>query len=173
MIAEWATLAASVSPTWAGVAGGVAVALIGGLTTNLTPWYRALRVPSWKPPDWAFGPIWTVIIALSTYAGIRFWNATEDPVQRWTMVAAFTVNGILNVLWSVLFFRLRRPDWALVEVVPLWLSIAVIIAILAPVDTVGALLVAPYLVWVTIATILNRAIVRLNAPFGAAAAGAQ
>ena len=74
---------------------------------------------------------------------------------------------MLNVLWSLLFFRLRRPDWALGEVVALWSSIVAMIWALAPLSKLGAGLILPYLAWVSFASVLNRAIVRLNAPFGA------
>jgi tryptophan-rich sensory protein len=82
------------------------------------------------------------------------------------VVSLFALNLALNVLWSVLFFALRRPDWALAEVVALWMSIAVLIGVLARHPRSGAWLLAPYLAWVSFAAVLNLAIVRLNAPFG-------
>ncbi len=77
----------------------------------------------------------------------------------------FVANGLLNMGWSLLFFTLRRPDRALVEVVALWLSILALIVVLAPASPLAAWLVVPYLLWVSFASVLNVAIVRLNRPF--------
>ncbi len=152
------------------VAGGVAflVALAGGLLTTTGPWYQALRRPAWNPPDWAFGPVWTVIFTLTVVSAVLAWKADEDGVARAALLAAYAINAALNIAWSGLFFRLRRPDWALVEVVFLWLSIAVLILVTARASGIAALLLLPYLTWVGIAAILNRAIVRLNGPFRSA-----
>jgi tryptophan-rich sensory protein len=76
------------------------------------------------------------------------------------------LNGFLNLLWSLLFFRLHRPDWALEEVATLWLSIALLILVLVRTARLAGLLLAPYLVWVSIAALLNFEVVRLNPPFG-------
>ena len=82
------------------------------------------------------------------------------------MVGLFLVNCLCHLLWSPLFFKLRRPDWALIEVGALWLSIAVLVVWLAPVSSLASWLLAPYLAWVTFAAWLNYTIVRLNGPFG-------
>ena len=78
----------------------------------------------------------------------------------------FVVNGALNALWSLLFFTLRRPDWALWEIIPLWLSILAMILLAGRHDRLGGWLIMPYIVWVSFAGILNLAILRLNGPFG-------
>jgi tryptophan-rich sensory protein len=147
----------------------IVVAAAGGLATEIGPWYRALRKPSWQPPDWAFGPAWTLIFTLTAAAGVLGWKAAPDTAWRATLIAAFAANGVLNTVWSFLFFKLRRPDWALKEVVALWLSIAVLIVTVAGLSTVGAWLLVPYLLWVSFAAYLNLTIVRLNRPFGAPA----
>jgi tryptophan-rich sensory protein len=155
--------------TWSAVIcalWGIAVAGMGAWLTKLGPWYYQLRKPSWQPPDWLFGPAWTVILALASYAAWLGWEAADTPGERLRVVVLFAVNGVLNIAWSPLFFTLRRPDWALVEVPFLWLSLVAMIAGLAPLSTTAALLIVPYLLWVSFATVLNRTIVRLNAPFG-------
>jgi translocator protein len=81
------------------------------------------------------------------------------------ILGLFVLNGVLNVLWSPLFFKLRRPDWALTEVPLLWLSILLPIVLLWPVSWIGSLLLLPYLAWVSFAAIPNLTIVRLNRPF--------
>ena len=152
------------------VAAGVAVvvALAGGLLTTTGPWYHALRRPSWKPPDWVFGPVWTTIFTLTAISGVMAWNADTGLVSRTALVVAYGINAALNIAWSGLFFRLRRPDWALLEVVFLWVSIAALILVTARVSGLAATLLLPYLVWVGVAACLNRAIVRLNGPFRSA-----
>jgi tryptophan-rich sensory protein len=142
------------------------VASLGGLATQLGPWYDGLTKPPWQPPDWLFGPAWTVIFALIAAAGVVAWSAAGDRAARGRVMWLFALNGFLNVLWSVLFFHLQRPDWALVEVIFLWLSILLLIAAVSAISRLAGWLLVPYLAWVTFASILNLAIVRLNQPFG-------
>jgi benzodiazapine receptor len=154
-------------PVVAGAAAATAVAVTGALVTELGPWYYGLRQPAWKPPDWLFGPAWTFIFACAAVAGILAWERAPDRAARRRVIWLFALNAGLNVLWSVLFFRLQRPDWALVEVGLLWLSIVVLIWIPASYSRAASWLLVPYLAWVTFAALLNFAVVRLNGPFGA------
>lgn len=144
----------------------VAVALAGGLLTDIGPWYFSLRQPAWKPPDWAFGPIWTVVFTCAAASAVLAWRGAATETERARVIAAFTVNGILNVAWSALFFTLRRPDWALAEVVALWLSIALLIVVVRPLAQRSAWLLLPYIAWVSLAAKLNYDVVVLNGPFG-------
>lgn len=144
----------------------VAVGALGTAATDLSPWYRELVKPTWQPPDWLFGPAWTVIYALGALSAATAWNAARDRATRQRIILLFGANALFNVLWSELFFGLRRPDWALWEVVLLWLSIAVLIVAMRPISRMASWLLVPYLAWVTFAGILNLAVVRLNAPFG-------
>ena len=141
-----------------------AVAGLGAAATDIGPWYYALRKPSWQPPDWLFGPAWTLIFGLTAAAGVKAWNAARDRRQGLGIVGVFALNAVLNVLWSELFFHFQRPDWALWEVVPFWLSIVALIVAAASVSPAAGWLLAPYLAWVTFAGVLNFAVVRLNAP---------
>ena len=152
------------------VAGGVAVLLGigGGLLTTIGPWYRNLRKPRLQPPDWLFGPAWTIILALAAYSAGLAWNASADPAMRTRVVMLFGFNAVCHFLWSPLFFKFRRPDWALVEVVFLWASLVALVIGLAPISRTASLLILPYLAWVSFATWLNYTIVRLNGPFRAA-----
>ena len=149
------------------VAGGIAilVSASGALLTQLGPWYYALKRPAWQPPDWLFGPVWTTIFILATLAAVLAWRRAQTAVQRRRVVLLFVLNIAFNLLWSLLFFRLQRPDWALFEVPLLWLSIAALMAGLAPLTRTATRLLLPYLGWVSFAALLNLAIVRLNAPF--------
>ena len=154
-------------PVAVAAVSAVGVAVLGGLMTELGDWYYGLQQPPWKPPDWLFGPAWTLIFALAAAAGVAAWRAIPQKAQREWLLVLFALNGFLNVLWSLLFFRLQRPDWAQFEVVFLWLSIVVLIAFVARYSGRAAWLLLPYLAWVSFAALLNGAVVRLNAPFGA------
>ncbi len=145
--------------------GALLLAGAGGLATEIGPWYRALRKPSWQPPDWAFGPAWTLILGLAAWSGALAWEAAPDTAGRVLVVGLFAANALFHFLWSPLFFRLKRPDWALFEVVFLWLSCLALIIGLAGFSTWASLLIVPYLLWVSFASWLNLAIVRLNGPF--------
>ena len=123
-------------------------------------WYDALRKPTWTPPNWAFPVVWTVLFVMIAIAGWLAWRTAG-----WDGSAALSIYGaqlVLNALWSALFFGLRRPDLALAEVALLWLSIAATILAFARIDLAAAWLMAPYLMWVSVAAALNHAIWRLN-----------
>jgi benzodiazapine receptor len=148
------------------VAGGVAVvvAVLGGVLTVIGPWYENLNFPSWRPPNWLFGPAWTLIFTLTACAAAIAWN-TAPADKRALLVVLFGINAVLNVAWSGIFFRMRRPDLAFYEVMGLWLSILVLIVFIAGWSSTGALLLVPYIAWVSFAAYLNRTMVRLTAPF--------
>ena len=152
-------------PVLIAAAAAIAVAGVGGTLTDLGPWYLGLATPAWQPPPAAFGVIWTVVFALAAISGVTGWRRAPSRASQEWMIGLFALNGFLNILWSLLFFRLHRPDWAQIEVGGLWLSIAVLMAFLARFSWTAALLLAPYLLWVSIATVLNFDVVRLNAPF--------
>lgn len=151
----------------AGSAGvAILVAGAGGAMTNTGSWYRMLRFPGWKPPDWAFGPIWTVVLVCATLGAAHGIQAAPD---HETLVMSLTVLGLnaaLNILWNILFFALRRPDWAFVEVVIFWLSILLVMIVMGSYAPFAALYFLPYLLWVGVASLLNWRIVTLNRPFG-------
>jgi benzodiazapine receptor len=149
--------AVAIALVWAvGTAGA------GAWLTTLGPWYDGLRKPSWQPPDRVFGPVWSAIFLLGGTAFVLGWRAMHDAAARNVLVATWAVNALLNVTWSLLFFRLRRPAWAVWAVAPLWLSIMAMISVVLPLSAAGALLLVPYLLWVSFAFVLNLAIVRLN-----------
>ena len=143
----------------------IAVATLGALMTDLGTWYAGLTKPSWQPPDWMFPPAWTAIFALSAIAGVVAWRNAPDARAREAILVLFALNGFLNILWSALFFRLKRPDWALYEVALFWLSILLLIVVLARWSKVASGLLVPYLVWVGVAALLNYRVVQLNASF--------
>ena len=102
------------------IAASVAIfiGVLGGTLTDTGPWYQNLRKPSWQPPDWLFGPAWTLIFALTALSGIKGWNTAPDRATREWIIGVFALNGFLNIVWSALFFRLRHPDWRCRSVAP-------------------------------------------------------
>jgi translocator protein len=149
-------------PTLIAITVAVIVGLIGGLATDIGPWYRGLKKPWFQPPDWAFGPAWTLIYAATGTAAVMAWRHAADDSQRTQIFAAFLINALLNVAWSVIFFTFKRPDLALIEVSVLWLSIVALIYIVWPHSKTAAYLLLIYLAWVTFASALNLATVKLN-----------
>ena len=152
-------------PVAAAAGAALLVAALGGAATDIGPWYLALRKPSWQPPDWLFAPAWTAIYALTALAGLRAWRAAPDHAGRGRVLVAYAVNALMNVLWSLLFFTLQRPDWALAEVVALGLSVALLIVVSGRLDRAAGWLLVPYLAWVAFAGVLNWSVADLNAPF--------
>jgi tryptophan-rich sensory protein len=140
---------------------------VGKGTTTVGTWYEGLRKPSWNPPNWIFGPAWTVILVLAAWSGVSAWANTPDEAGRVLILSVFAI--VLHMLWSPLFFALKRPDWALAEVPFLWLSIAALMLGGGRYSTFATWLLLPYLLWVTFAAVLNFQIVRLNHPFRARA----
>lgn len=149
------------------VAGVLAtmVAAVGATITDIGPWYHSLIQPRWAPPDAIYGVAWTAIYAFTAIGGVTGWLAMPTARDREWLIGAWALNGFLNILWSLLFFRLQRPDWAVIEVVALWLSVGALVIIVWRRSMTGAILLMPYLLWVTFAGYLNMTIVRLNGPF--------
>lgn len=141
------------------------IAFLGATITDTGPWYQSLAQPRWAPPPAAYGVAWTVIYTITALAGVTGWRAMRTPGERDMLIGLYALNGFLNILWSLLFFRLHHPDWALIEVLLLWLSVLALILVTWPRSMLGAILLLPYLGWVTFAGYLNMKIVQLNGPF--------
>lgn len=123
----------------------LAVAIGGGLATRVGPWYEALEKPVFNPPNWLFAPAWTAIYVLCVMSAVLAWRAAQTSTHQNGIMLLFFINAIVNVLWSVLFFTLERPDWALLEVAVLWVSIATLILFFLRFTRLSALLLVPYL----------------------------
>ncbi|MEO0080064.1 MAG: TspO/MBR family protein [candidate division WOR-3 bacterium] len=137
---------------------------LGGLATApaIPTWYQTLSKPAFNPPQWLFGPAWTVLYILMGVAAFLVWRAGFSAAAVRLALALFLVQLVLNVLWSFLFFGLRSPLAGLVEIVILWLAIAATLVLFFRVSTVAGLLLIPYIGWVTFAAILNAALLALN-----------
>jgi translocator protein len=151
---------------WWALLGFVAVMFlagaIGGFATDTGPgsWYAGLEQPAWNPPDWLFAPVWTTLYVLIGVATWLTWRAGGRAARP--ALTLFGVQVVLNAGWSVVFFGLEQVGWALVVIVALWVVIAGMIVTYARWSRTAAWLLAPYLAWVTFATALNAAILRLN-----------
>lgn len=144
----------------------IVVAIAGAVLTETGAWYDTLKKPAWKPPDWAFGPVWTTIFVLTVIATALAWQAAAGTGARPMIFWALAINVIVNIAWSGIFFKMRRPDWALREVVLLWFSVLSLVIVLGASSTWAGILLLPYLLWVSIASFLNLRIVQMNGPFG-------
>jgi tryptophan-rich sensory protein len=141
------------------VANGAAAS--SGAIFRPAEWYKRLDKPNWRPPDWLFGPVWMILYAMIAISGWLVWYEAGLAGAALPL-AIYAVQLILNAAWSALFFGLKRPDWALVDVVGMWLAIVATIFAFLPVHAGAAYLLIPYLVWVSFASVLNYAIVRRN-----------
>jgi tryptophan-rich sensory protein len=131
-------------------------------TPAIAPWYANLRKPPWTPPNWLFGPVWTVLYLSMAVAAWLVWRHAGLSFARLPLTL-FIIQLALNVAWSGIFFGLRVPGAAFLEVVLLWIFILLTAMAFWPVSRTACGLMVPYLVWVTYASALNAAIWRLNA----------
>lgn len=141
----------------------LAVGAISGFFTaqSVESWYRALNKPSWNPPNYLFGPVWTVLYVLMGYSSYRIF-AEPASEYRTKALRIYFVQLFLNFCWSFLFFYFEKPGLALIEIIILWLCILFMIIRFYRVDRIAAFLNIPYILWVSFATALNAAIYLLN-----------
>lgn len=150
-MSRWLSLAAFVALT---LGGGTLI----GMATQPGPWYEALQKPFFNPPNWLFGPAWTILYILVGIAGWRVWNTHRSD----NLMKAWIVQLVLNFLWSPTFFGMQLIGGGLVVVIAMLLAILVFIAMAWRRDRIAALLFLPYAAWVAFATALNAAIFALN-----------
>ena len=141
----------------------VAVGAISGFFTasSVDGWFTTLQKPSFNPPNWLFGPVWTSLYILM---GIASWMVWKQPasVQRTKALRLYGVQLFFNFCWSLIFFYLHQPGWAFLEIIILWLLILLTIFSFSRVQKTSPWLLVPYISWVSFASILNYAIWNLN-----------
>lgn len=139
------------------------VAAIGGLATAeaVDTWYRDIAKPSWNPPNWVFAPAWSFLYFTMAVSSWLVWKADCVAVPR-NALAWFGFHLMLNALWSLLFFGMKRFDLAMIEIVLLWISIVISMVLYYRFSKIATLLLIPYCLWVTFASCLNYAIWSLN-----------
>lgn len=135
-------------------------------TPGLEPWYAGINKPSFNPPNWIFGPVWTVLFLAMAVALWRIWRVVpidaQSALMRRKALIAFGVQLALNVTWSASFFYLQNPVLALGVIVVFLASLLACVAFFRSLDRIAAWLFAPYIAWVSFASLLNAAIVALN-----------
>ncbi len=124
-------------------------------------WYATLKKPSWNPPGWLFGPVWSALYTMMAVAAWLVWKRGGFATLR-RPLSLFLVQLALNAAWTPLFFGWHRPGLAFAEIFLLWLAIAATIADFRPVSRAAMLLLVPYLAWVSFAAVLNFTLWRLN-----------
>ena len=136
---------------------------LGAAATNLSvgTWFAALEKPSWNPPNWVFGPVWTTLYVGMAVAAWLVWRR-KGLVDVSLPLILFGVQLFLNAAWSALFFGMRNPGIAFADILLLWLAIAATVVTFGRVSSLAATLLVPYLAWVSFATVLNWSIWRLN-----------
>jgi benzodiazapine receptor len=138
--------------------GGVSgIATINGVKS----WYTTLKKPSFNPPNYLFGPVWTILyflMGVSLYMVVS--NSKSTTLKR--PLAIFGLQLVLNFFWSVIFFNLHQVGWALVEILLMWVSIIFMIIEFYRINKIAGLLQLPYIIWVSFATLLNASIFCLN-----------
>lgn len=139
-------------------------AALGSAATvpRIDDWYATLDKPSWTPPSWVFGPVWTVLYIAMAVAAWLVWRQRETGGVRVPLLL-FAVQLALNMAWSWLFFGLKSPALGFADIVLLWIAIAATLVAFWGRSRVAGLLLAPYLAWVTFAAALNYSISQLNA----------
>ena len=151
-------------PLMAGVIGSIFT------SQSVSTWYQTIEKPSFSPPNWLFGPVWTTLYVMMGISLFLVWRATTNITtftkdRRGRKISAFIAFGIqliLNVLWSFLFFGLRSPQLAFVEIIILLISIVATTVIFSRISKLAAILMVPYAGWVTFASFLNLQIWLLN-----------
>jgi translocator protein len=150
---------------WLVLAGFIGASFLAGAIgswatfANVRTWYPLLAKPSWNPPAWIFGPVWSTLYVLM---GIAIWRAWRTGPAARTLVAGYFVQLVCNALWSVLFFGLKQPAWALADIFLLLGLLGWMQRGLWRTDRSAGVLWLPYVLWVGFATVLNATIVWLN-----------
>ena len=141
----------------------LAVGALGGWVTadSVKTWYTTINKPSFTPPNWLFGPVWTVLYVLMGVAAWRVW-CNARPYRARMPLALFALQLALNLAWSVVFFGMHRVGAAVVVIVSLEAAILSTVVAFRRIDGLAALLLVPYALWVAFATVLNIAVWRLN-----------
>jgi len=146
----------------------IAIPLMVGATSGfftisgVESWYQTIQKPSWNPPNWIFGPVWTTLYVMMGIALFLVWKEDTSEELKKIAIALFAVQLTLNFFWSFIFFNQQQPGWALVEIIAMWFFILLTIFAFAQVNKTAAWLLVPYISWVSFASILNYTIWQLN-----------
>lgn len=139
--------------------------IIGSLFNirSIPNWYKKLKKPGFNPPNWIFGPVWTILFLLMGISLYLVWN-TGISLLSFPMIIFF-LQLILNIIWSGIFFGLKKPFFAFLEIILLWFFILATIISFFTISPIASYLLIPYILWVSFASLLNFYIWRLNRKF--------
>ena len=137
-------------------------AIAGMFTSQSVPeWYATLNRPSFNPPDWIFGPVWTALYVLMGISLFLVWKQDVSK-ERNLAILIFLFQLLLNFAWSFIFFYFNMIGLALVEIILLWISISVMLILFYKIKPIASYINIPYLLWVTFASVLNASYFLLN-----------
>jgi tryptophan-rich sensory protein len=140
----------------------LAVGFGGSFFTNSLDWYQTLAKPAFNPPSWVFAPVWTVLYLLMGVSAFLVWRKGPADTAVKVALACFVLQLVFNALWTPIFFGAKQPLIAFADIVLLWLAIAATIICFYRVCKLSAILLVPYILWVSFAAVLNASICMLN-----------
>jgi len=141
-----------------------AAGIFGSLftTPNIPTWYATLKKPGFAPPNWLFAPVWTLLFLLMGIALYLVWKqGWSSPLVKSAMIIFF-IHLVVNILWSIAFFGMRAPLIGFFVIVALWFLIILTIIYFSNASKTAGVLLIPYLLWVSFASVLNFMLYRLN-----------
>ena len=141
------------------LAAGVGSAFTTGA---IDTWYATLNKPFFSPPNWIFGPVWTLLYLLMGISLYLVWVTKTEKKAKRQGITFFFIQLTLNALWSILFFGLKSPTAAFIGIIALWLAIFLTIKNFLPISKAAGWLLIPYIVWVSFASVLNLSVALLN-----------
>lgn len=141
--------------------------LVGGISgfftsQSVSGWYTTIQKPWFNPPNWIFGPVWTLLYVLMGVSFFLIWTSEVDVYQKNKAMILFAAQLTVNFLWSYFFFYRQQPAWALVDIVLMWMLILLTIVSFGKISSLSAWLLVPYISWVSFAGVLNYSIWSLN-----------
>lgn len=144
------------------VIGANLIGSIGIIFTgpNISNWYTTINKAPFNPPNWVFGPAWTLLFILMGWAFYIIW--TTKAKNKTTAYWAFAIQFVLNILWSAIFFGAKLPGWAFFEIIVFWFAILWTFVVFYRINKMAGYLLIPYILWVTFASILNYYVWILN-----------
>ena len=142
----------------------LAVGAVAGMFTapEIKGWFQTINKPSWQPPNWLFGPVWTLLYVLMGVAFYLIWKSKAAAIKKRMAITLWVIQLVFNFFWSFIFFKKHQIDWALGEIVVLWFFILLTMLAFGRIQKLAAWLMVPYISWVTFATLLTLTIYQLN-----------
>ncbi len=136
---------------------------LGSLATSssITGWYVEINKPTWNPPNWIFGPVWSTLFLMISVSAWLVWKSSGFEKAKLAF-GVYAFHLLLNALWSIVFFGMQQMGWAFVEIVALWISIVATIVLFHRHSKLAAWLLIPYILWVSFASFLNYTIWQMN-----------